>query len=154
MSVVPFFSESSSHDIALWGGVTWFDFSPRILGSTACWSRPPKQPRRIHRHTLQSRSQVNDFFHTLSDEFIAVEPVRTKTPQSGSRRRYEIAKTTLALSITATVVIAIVPKTLLRRENLSFWLYLLRYLRFQRFPRSFAPSPHLAEDVKRKKQSF
>ena len=150
MSVVPFFSESSSHDIALWGGVTWFDFSPRILGSTACWSRPPKQPRRIHRHTLQSRSQVNNFFC----EFNAVEPVRTKTPQSGSRRRYEIAKTTLALSITATVVITIVPKTFLWRENLSFWLYLFRYLRFQRFPRSFAPSPHLAEEVKRIKQSF
>ena len=87
-------------------------------------------------------------------EFNAVEPVRTKTPQSGSRRRYEIAKTTLALSITATVVITIVPKTLLRRENLSFWLYVFRYLRFQRFPRSFAPSPHLAEEVKRIKQSF
>ena len=56
----------------------------------------------------------------LSEDFNCVEPVRTKTPQSGSRRRYEIAKTTLALSITATVVIAIVPKALLQRENLSF----------------------------------
>ena len=59
-------------------------------------------------------------FDTLSDDFNGVAPVRTKTPQSGSRRRYEIAKTTLALSITATVVIAIVPKTFLRREKLSF----------------------------------
>ena len=29
----------------------------------------------------------------LSEDFNCVEPVRTKTPQSGSRRRYEIAKT-------------------------------------------------------------
>ena len=34
-------------------------------------------------------------FDTLSDDFNGVAPVRTKTPQSGSRRRYEIAKTTL-----------------------------------------------------------
>ena len=59
-------------------------------------------------------------FDTLSDDFTCVAPIRTMTPQSGSRRRYEIAKTTLALSITATVVITIVPKALLQRENLSF----------------------------------